>query len=193
MNKRCLQYFSLVTIGYIAFLVICLKYNNIINKRYEKVQLEKKMTEDSFLEAMKFNAKYIGDINVLDVYGNSLLLREISELKFIESKVVIFLRPTDCSICSNELMNVITKRNEDNKYIILTTNKNMASARVLTQKRDINVSIYSLSLLETSEIMVDVNSGPALFQLDRNCSILNLFITKNSSKELINKYLDEVM
>ena len=148
------------------------------------------MSEKSFLEAMKFNAKYIGDLNISDVHGKSLLLREITDLKCIESKVVVFLRPTDCSICSNELMNLITNRKEDNKYILLTTNENMASVRVITQKSNISVSIYCMSLMEASKIMVDVNSGPALFQLDKNCSILNLLIVQNKNKELINNYLD---
>jgi hypothetical protein len=180
----------MITIGYITYLTISRKYYNRLNERFAKVIIDKRLGEKSFLEAMKFNAKYIGDLNISDVHGKSLLLREIKELKNIESKMVVFLRPTDCSICSNELMNLITNRKEDNKYILLTTNENIASVRVLTQKRNVIVSIYCMSLMQASKIMDGVNSGPALFQLDKNCSILNLFIAQNKNKELINNYID---
>ena len=190
MNKRCILYLTLVTIGYISYLTIAKKQYKNTNERYERVLLEKRLFEKSFLEAMKLNKKYIGDLNILDVHGKSLLLREIPELKFIESKVVVFLRPSDCSICSNELMNQIANRKEDNRYIFLTTNENIASVRVISQKRNISISIYGMSLMEASKVMVDVNSGPALFQMDKNCSILNLFIARYGNKELINRYLD---
>lgn len=189
MNKKCLLVLVVTTVVFVLFFANIKNDLIHLNNQYVKALSDKSLSDKYFLNAMNFNGRNIGDINIVDIYGKRLILKEIEEMKNINSKIVVFLRPTDCSICSNDLMNIVAKRKDDNKFIMLTTNENMHSVRVISQNKGISASIYCLSLTEAHKIMDNIDSGPALFQLDNHCSIFNLLIAKNRNEELINEYI----